>query len=200
MVSQSTDGGGNGDESNGKAGSFVENIKNNGGLFLAGFIGVANFIGVSSGEIPNILRNDDRAADLTLGLIVLALLVAVVSSLIPKQEPIWIWWLIPPGIAVLALAFLPRLLIRIPTSNIYSFLASVASLVILGILAVVALGIVVATRIYISGTEISGKQPRPAEPRKRPAVATAGPKALRVQADQPGGYCAVARTISRRCW
>ena len=87
--------------------NFVEAIKNNGGLVLAAFIGVANFIGISSGEIPNILRNYDTAADLAGTLILLALLVAIVSSLMPKKRPIWIGWLAPIFLAVITLAFLP---------------------------------------------------------------------------------------------
>jgi hypothetical protein len=119
--------------------SFVEAIKNNGGLVLAAFIGVANFIGISSGEIPNILRNYDTAADLAGTLILLALLVAIVSSLMPKKRPIWIGWLAPIFLAVITLAFLPRILIKIPTGSTFGWLVSIAFLVALGISTVLVL-------------------------------------------------------------
>jgi hypothetical protein len=83
--------------------SFVDTIKNNAGLLLVAFIGAANFIGISTGEIPNILRNEEGASNYTAFLIALAITAGVVSAVLKDRNCISVWWYVPAALAVVAL-------------------------------------------------------------------------------------------------
>jgi hypothetical protein len=120
----------------GTGSGLTDKIKDSGGLLLIAFLGAVNFIGFSNGEISSILRNNLTAADVTALLILLAVLVAVVSSLFLKGRRYWKGWLLPIFLAVASLALIPELAIRIPTTSIWPSLYSWLSITILGLLVI----------------------------------------------------------------
>jgi hypothetical protein len=105
---------------------FLDTIKDNAGLLLVAFIGAANFIGISSGEIPNILRNEEGAANFTAVLIALAAIAAVMSAIPKEDKEVSLLWYIPAILGVTTIFFWALTGIRLSQSGaLYRFLDGV---------------------------------------------------------------------------
>jgi hypothetical protein len=110
---------------------FITKLKDGGGLIVAAFIGVIQFVGISSGEIPNLLRNDEAGVTLAAALILLALIMAVASALTPSSSEFWRWWLTPLYIFVLSMAFIPAIVIPLPGQGGLSKWLGVGAVIVL---------------------------------------------------------------------
>ncbi len=97
--------------------SLADTIKDNVGLLLVAFIGAANFIGISTGEIPNILRNEERDTNFAATLIALAILAGVMSAVLGKDKILSSWWYVPAILFLAATYFLVLAGIQIPEST-----------------------------------------------------------------------------------
>ena len=117
-----TGGNGRADPGNGKPDSpdLADRVKAWAGLLLAAFLAAVNLIGLNNGEIPNILRNNIVAADVTGLLIVAAAVTAVIGALLPASRHLPVLWLAPIALAVAAVVLLPEVFIQIPTTGDYS--------------------------------------------------------------------------------
>lgn len=120
---------------------LADRVKSWAGLALAAFLAAINLIGLNNGEIPNILRNNIVAADVTGLLILAAAMTAVFGALLPPKKYLPVLWLVPISLAAAGAALLPEVYIQLPTQGNYS-LAFAFSSGGLGIAALVALGAV----------------------------------------------------------
>src|SRR5689334_901840 len=93
---------------------LADRVKVWAGLLLGAFLAAVQLIGLKSGEISNILRNNIVAADVTGLLIVAAALTAVIGALIPAKSPMRLVWLPPIVAGLAATALLPVIVIQIP--------------------------------------------------------------------------------------
>lgn len=99
---------------------LADRVKTWAGLALAAFLAAINLIGLNNGEIPNILRNNIVAADVTGLLILAAAMTAVIGALLPARTPLPVLWLAPIFLATAAVVLLPWVFIQIPTQGDYS--------------------------------------------------------------------------------
>ncbi|NEB04901.1 hypothetical protein [Streptomyces sp. SID13726] len=87
----------------------VDSIRNVLGLLLAGFVGTLNLVGLNSGELTTVLRNETGLANLLALVFLVALITAVVSVLVPRTQRLKRHQ--AGGIVLLALAASPLLTI-----------------------------------------------------------------------------------------
>ena len=105
---------GGGDASRGLGGSNLDTVRNLLGLLLAGFIGALNFVGLKSGEIPTVLRNEAVVPSLIAALMLFALLFAVSSVFVEGNA--WVARSLPIAavVALIGLGALTVLIVPIP--------------------------------------------------------------------------------------
>jgi hypothetical protein len=94
---------------------FATKIRSFAGLLVAAFAGVLNFIGLKSGELSAVLRNQAHWPTLVLALIIAGILTSVASIFVTPGWTVTKWvWLAAIGVLVILIC-LPIVLIRIPS-------------------------------------------------------------------------------------
>jgi hypothetical protein len=77
----------------GRVSDFGQKVQVLAGLLVAGFAGALNFIGLRSGEVSTVLRNEPHYPTLVLALIVAGILTAVASIFVGPRSVVrkWVW-------------------------------------------------------------------------------------------------------------
>jgi hypothetical protein len=111
---------------------------------LAGFAGILGFLGLRSGEVTDVLRNDPRPATVVAGTLLLAVLAGLVGVALPRKADIW--WPYVAGVALLLFGASALVIYLVPVKSAPIF--RMAALIASAILAGVGLLVVLATALY----------------------------------------------------
>jgi hypothetical protein len=126
--------------------SWLKDVQNILGFFIAGFAGILSFLGLRSGEVSNVLRDPstEKSASVVVILLFLAALAAVLGVALPGDRRMSAQWAIPITLALLAIFSL--IIFVTPLNYDYREISSGIALYLGGLAVLTALLIPLALR------------------------------------------------------